>query len=288
MNKNTAVIAYYIIKENDLSGKSAHGPYMKADAESRLNIDERLLTQTELASLRKQPVADQEEQIIDEQGWSLNQDKMWREIRSWGFFLIVIGLLQMVVSGILSNTWGILLIIVGLASFYFRSVSMFVIYGTTLAWAGISNALSGSGSWFVFSLLQAYFAFQTFRQFFRFRAELAYQSMLENEGNQRTQSIRDKAARTFPWLSLFFGLVSLVGLATVFMGAIIIVGFSGNEVIPPFINFIEGLVINFAVLGLAVGLASILSKYHFKLASLVGMIAGTLVLLIQIGLILLV
>ncbi|MDI7274626.1 MAG: hypothetical protein QME94_01470, partial [Anaerolineae bacterium] len=60
---------------------------------------------------------------------------MVREIRSWGFWLLGLGALHLVLSGFLSAPWGILLGVVGLASFIFHDSAMFVVYGTTLVWA---------------------------------------------------------------------------------------------------------------------------------------------------------
>lgn len=99
------------------------------------------------------------------------------ETRTWGIALLVLGGIHQIANGILDPGWGVLLIAVGLASLYFRSVAMLVIYGMTMAWAMISNGLSGQVGWTGFAALQAYFTFRIFRQFVLLRrAELRLSS----------------------------------------------------------------------------------------------------------------
>lgn len=271
--------AFYIITENDNSGESAHGPYTMAEAESLVEEDEKIVTRTHLAKLREtQPITHSIESK------SPGYEKMLREIRSWGIMLLILGVIQVVASEFLSNSWGILLVIVGLASFYFRSPAMFVIYGTTLIWAAISNALSGAGGWVAFSLFQVFLAFQTFRQFFQFRSTFVAHQNIEISDTPKPQLNSDKAARPFPWTSIVLGAVSFIGLILIILGTILFIGLTGSQNLPDFISFAEGLIIDLAVLGFSTGLASILSSYQYKWVSIIGMITGGLVLLIEIGL----
>ncbi|MCP4427449.1 MAG: hypothetical protein GY803_23415 [Chloroflexi bacterium] len=80
------------------------------------------------------------------------------------------------------------------------------------------------------------------------------------------------------------GLISFVGIVTAFLGTIVFVGLTGNEQIPAFLGFIEGLALIFAVLGFSMGLAAILSHYQHKTLSIIGMVASGFVLIIEIGL----
>jgi hypothetical protein len=195
---------------------------------------------------------------------------MLRENRNWGIILLVLGAIQLFTSEF-QNTWAILLVIVGLGSFYFHSPAIFVTYATTMAWAAISNALSGSGGWLFFSLLQVYFTYSIFRQYLQFRKLFG-------------GSLTDRAARPFPWASFFLGLISLMGVVTALVGVILFVGVTGNEQFPAFLGLIEELAIIFAVLGFSMGLASVLSKYQHKVLSIIGMVASGLVLVIEVGL----
>ena len=286
MTENSDLFAFYIITENDNLGETAHGPYTMAEAESHVKVDEKIITRKHLSTLRQQDPSITNQNSTYNQNQPQLDEKMLKEIRNWGVVLLIIGVIQVFSSGSLNNsTWGILLIIVGLSSFYFKSPAMFVIYGSTLSWAAISNAFSGAGTWTAFSLVQVFFAFQTFRQYFRFRS-LHTPSQTFDEASyllEEKNENKDKAANVFPWISLAFGIMAFGGIITVFLSLFIVIGIIGSETYPPFLDFMEGLVVDFAVIGFASGLASILSRYKLKLMSILGMIASSIVLLIEIG-----
>jgi hypothetical protein len=193
-----------------------------------------------------------------------------------------LGVIQVVSSDFLSSTWGLLLIAVGLASFYFRSPAMFVVYGTTLSWAAISNALSGAGTWGMFSILQVFFAFLTFRQYFQFRSQIT-DSQFSLQSTQEERLSVDKAAKPFPWISFSLGSISLIGFIVIFVGVILYVSITNSNELPAFLTLGEGLMVDFAVLGFGTGLASILTKYKYKAVSIIGMATGILVLIIEIA-----
>lgn len=281
MEENNDLAAFYIITENDDFGESAHGPYTMAEAESLLQIDEKIITRKHYQTLsRKSTSPDNNRESSSPNPF---HDKMLRQIRSWGLLLLLLGVIQIFSGDFLSNTWGILLIFVAISSFYFRSPAMFVIYGSTLAWAAISNAFSGSTGWMGFSLLQAFFSFQTFRQYFLYRPTLPVSPNKSIDHTEDESLPVDKAAKSFPWLSFLFGSISLVGFVAILVAIVIYIGITESSELPSYLGFIEGLVIDFAVIGFAAGLASLLSRYPYKIFSIMGMITGALSLLIEIG-----
>jgi len=193
--------SYYVVTENDVSGESAHGPYTMTEAENILQVDEKIITREEFQTIKQQVVSVKSDtpnlSEVPVKTASPYPEKMLREIRSWGILLLILGVIQVVSSEFLSSTWGLLLIVVGLASFYFRSPAMFVVYGTTLSWAAVSNALSGAGTWGIFSVFQIFFALLTFRQYFQFRSKIMVsQSALESSREERFRC--DKAAKPVP------------------------------------------------------------------------------------------
>ncbi len=105
---------------------------------------------------------------------SLLEIAMRRDIRSWGGWMIVMGIISFVSAGFLDSAWGILLVVVGLGSLIFRTPALYIVYGVTLVWAAINNALLSSGTWAIFSLVQLVMAVQTFGQFRKFNQ--AYQA----------------------------------------------------------------------------------------------------------------
>ena len=204
-------------------------------------------------------------------------------LRSWGVWSLVWGGLSLVASGIFSSPWGILLIIVGLASFYFRSASMYIIYGVTLAWATLQNLGGLQITWIVFSAIQIYATVQVFLRYRRYHtAEL----QLQNAPSMQTTEVAlaNRSARFFPWIGALLGLGSLFSVIFIFvLGVVIGIARGGVESIPTFLYYLIELSINLGVLGFALGLASILSKYRPKVMGFLALIAGTLTLLIDLG-----
>jgi hypothetical protein len=56
-----------------------------------------------------------------------------REIRYWGYFVLIVGIYNIAFPRVPFALWGIIYLCVGLASFYFRSTVMLMIYG--VIWA---------------------------------------------------------------------------------------------------------------------------------------------------------
>ena len=210
-----------------------------------------------------------------------------KEIRSWGLALLIFGVLHIVASGFLSSSFGVMLIVVGLASFYFRSAAMLVVYATTLAWAGISNLTSGEWGWIAFAVLQGFICFRVLRRFLQYRqAEAVLEVPADVEASGLTPQ---RSAKVFPWAGLFLGGFSLLALVGTFGSVIILLIVSpATETVPPFLNILEGLAVSAAVLGFALGLASLLCRYRWKIAAIIGMVGGLLTLIIElvVGLIL--
>lgn len=207
--------------------------------------------------------------------------RLHRETRNWGLALLALGVLHLLLTGFLNASWGMLLIIVGLSSFYFRSAAIFVVYSGALAWAAVTNVLSGSGSWMIFALIQVVFTVQTFRKFLEFRkieTELG-----EAAGQEGAAVVKDRCTGSFPWISLALGLASIIGMAAIFVGAIVYYGSASPEsLLPAVFVFLEGMVINAAIIGLTTGVASLLMGYRYKVVSILGAAGGAIILLAEI------
>ena len=216
---------------------------------------------------------------IAEEETELHQ-RIFKETRAWGFTLLVVGTLLAIISEV-NSTWGLMLILVGLASFYFRSSAMLVIYAITLAWAGLNNIMTGLGGWIFFAIIQGYLAFQIFRRFLKFRPAEA--ELLGNvQGINRGSLTPARSAKLFPWAGFSLGIISLLGLTSIFVGVIIYVIVTESDTLPGIVDFAEGLFLDFAILGFATGLASLLSGYRWKILAILGLAAGALTLVIEI------
>jgi hypothetical protein len=215
--------------------------------------------------------------------------KMLKELRSWGFWSLGLGALHMIGSGFLSAPWGLMLIFVGLSSFLFKSSSMFIVYAVTLAWAAISNISGLDLTWVFFALFQFYLSYRVFRQFGRFREVEKEFQKLSSADTQESPPQPDLATRSFPWIGSLLSCSAIIGFVVIIIIVIIIsIETEGMGTIPEYLGFLEGLTVNFAVLGFAVGLASLLSKFSPKWLGIIAIIFGTLTLLIEIGLLLLI
>jgi hypothetical protein len=207
--------------------------------------------------------------------------KMLKENRSWGFWLLGIGILHIVTSGFLSAPWGIMLILVGLASFYFRTASMFIVYAVTLSWAAISNIMSLETGWIFFAAFQVFLAIRVFQQYRQFRGvEDEYFRLIPDDVMKKPSK---RAARFFPWLGSILGCSSIIGLILVFLAVIVFVVAAENATeVPGTFGFIEGLIVNFGILGFALSLGSLLSAYRPKAAAIVGLVASIITLLFEV------
>ena len=213
------------------------------------------------------------------------QAVMLKDMRSWAWWLVGFGVLNLFLAGINGIGWAGLLLTVGVASFLFKNAVMYVLYTITLAWAGISNLISGQTGWIFFSLLQFYMAYQTFRSYRRFQK---YQNgitrtlVIEAASGKRTWFI---APNVFPWLGGLLGIGSLGGLALSF-GIPVAISLIGAWEPPDTLLLLAWqFVVNAAVLGVAVSLGALLSRYRYKAASVFGLVSSSLVLIIWLLLI---
>ncbi len=217
----------------------------------------------------------------------MNHAVMLKEIRSWGLWSLGLGAVHIFTSGFLSAPWGILLLIVGLASFYFQTASMFVIYATTLAWVALSNFASFQIGWVAFAAFQLILSFNVFKQYRQFRnVEAEYlKTIMENSALDKSSLKR--ASLIFPWTGSIVGCSTIVGMFFIFLYIAWVV-ISGNSTdashipVPNYIAFIKDLLVNFGVISFALGLASLLSQYRLKALAVIAMAAGIITVVIDI------
>ena len=94
---------------------------------------------------------------------------MKKDLRSWGFWLIGIGIISTVLAGILDPIWGGVLIVLGVLTLFIQWRGMFIVLGIVLFLAGIMNITSGEfGIWTTFGALQIYLGVEEIRKFFKY------------------------------------------------------------------------------------------------------------------------
>ena len=257
-----------------------------AEAKVRGHIVDGIETNQVLVDLQEEQSAEQriEQARLQRmlEGCSLDYAKMKKDIRSWGFWLVGIGVISLVLSFMLDPSWGLMLMIVGLSSFYFRESSMFVVYGSMLAWAAVSNLMAGP-IWAVFAIFQAVIAFKVFRQFGKWhKVEKTYRYH-HRMGRISTAPAPERGARVFPWLSAILSVVSLATLLGVAGGMAVSPVVDEDPTVMTGLDWAAIFAVNLGVFGLALGLASLLSKYKQKAPSVAGVVIGVVVVLITIG-----
>lgn len=213
---------------------------------------------------------------------SLDYGKMKKDIRSWGFWLVGIGVVSLVLSFLLDPSWGLMLMVVGFSSFYFCESAMFVVYGSILAWAAISNLMAGP-AWAVFAVFQGIIAFKVFRQFRKWHKVEKTCRYHYKMGRISTALAPERAARVFPWLSAAASVVSIGTLLGVVGGMAVSPVAGGDPTVMTGLDWAAIFAVNLGVLGLALGVASLLSGYKQKAPSVAGIIIGGFVMIMTVG-----
>ena len=94
---------------------------------------------------------------------------MKKDLRGWGFGLIVLGVVSFVLAGFLDPVWGGLLIVIGVLALLIQRRGMFIVIGIGLLLAGIMNIIPVAGEfqvfWAIFGFLQLYWGVQEIRKF---------------------------------------------------------------------------------------------------------------------------
>jgi len=81
--------------------------------------------------------------------------KVRKDLRNWGIWLIVIGVVSLIFSNFLNPTWGGLLIASGVLFILTRKPGLYIIGAALLILAGLYNILIGSlGGWSIFGIFQ--------------------------------------------------------------------------------------------------------------------------------------
>jgi len=215
--------------------------------------------------------------------------KMLSDIRSWGWSLAVFGVIHLVAGHFLNLSHGLLLISVGALSFLVRESPMYVLYASVLAWAAINNFTgSKSSGWMMFGFFQAVLSVQVFQRFFLFKkVEKDYEESLVMDPPEPASSRPRRTDQIFPTVSIVAGIGGLLG--TLFgLGMIFLLSAARNVTLTKIAASVTDIAMIVAVLGVSLGLASLLSKAPRRQLSIVGTVAGGLAILIDVGLIVLV
>lgn len=212
--------------------------------------------------------------------------KMLSDVRSWGWTLVVFGIIHLVATNFLNLSFGLLLIAIGALSFLVREPSMFILYAVTLAWAAIGNMLAFDSAigWALFGLFQVFLSAQVFRRFFVFKkVHKDYTDSLTAEQPQPAASQPTRTDQIFPFASLVAGSWGFIGAACGYV-ALVAVGATQQTNLLNIAGLTTDVAVIVGVLGFALGLAALLSDSPRRALSIIGLAAGGLTILMMVGL----
>jgi hypothetical protein len=212
------------------------------------------------------------------------ETQMRAEIRSWGMWLLVWGVIQLVGASFLSATWSVVLIPIALGSFLFRTPANFVVYATMLGWAGLTNLFGGSLPLVGFGLLQLYLAFTVGRKFFFYRRALGAAASDGQGAVAQADWTTGQAATLFPALAGGFTAWSVLGCVLVLLW----IAPSEGEMLAQGAGTLMEINLNLAVVGFGLGLASVLAGFRYRAVAIAsaivsGLLLGSAVLLTVIS-----
>ncbi|MCA9870999.1 MAG: hypothetical protein H6649_14265 [Caldilineae bacterium] len=209
---------------------------------------------------------------------AFDSQTLHKELRTWSLTLVFWGVISLAVSG-LDSAWGVLLLLVAAMAFVFKDAAMFVVFGVTLAWAGLSNLATMEGSGIVFGLIQAGLAVQIFRKYRYFRAADNQAPAQPEYSDEQPVAPASRAARVFPPLGCLFSVLAAAGALAFLVAVIVLVIQEIPFEITTGVALAIGLVIDLAVLGLAVGLAALVARFRWRGLSILALIVSALILL---------
>jgi len=212
--------------------------------------------------------------LTDSKNLTIRYNAMRKEIRSWGYWLIGLGLMHIILFKFLSVPWGIISLLLGLSSFYFVSPPIFIVFAVNLFWIAILNATT-LNLWILMSVIQLYFSFLVFKKYFQYRDLGKPECTSKGDFREITKN-NQRTARIFPWIGSSLGCLPIVLFITGSFFFTVLTQENGETQAPSALynNFIETLIF-FSMLGFSFSLASIISKYRPKFLGLAGIIGGS-------------
>ena len=99
--------------------------------------------------------------------------QMYKSIRSWAIFSLVLGVISIFANRTLDPVWGVIMCLVALLSWRIKIPAMFIIYSIVMGWAALINGLSillgGQVYWVFLSLMQIYWTITIVLQYRKYR-----------------------------------------------------------------------------------------------------------------------
>ena len=212
---------------------------------------------------------------------------MCRDLRGWGWGLLFIGVLSLILQEFLDPIWGGLLIAAAITTFFIKHRGMFIVLGIALLSAAVMNILSGLPGWIAFGLLQAYWAVQEFRKFPKYATVNAASAELAGEPAEREPTLSRLGIASFVMSAATIAVILCAFLGVVLHVAFL--GISGGDLpgkagpVPVLAVVLVLSCLFLPVVGTGLGLASIFQKRRRRTFGVIGLVLNTVILAILIA-----
>jgi hypothetical protein len=198
-------------------------------------------------------------------------EAMQRAVRYWGIALLVISFFEMLAPGGYMAYY-IVLLFLSILAFFYRSSFMWIVIGVYVVTEGMTQLIMGAG--WEFLLGSAIVAGGCLIEYLR-RSDIERQYVeVRSENENEAAATMDDIGRRLGILACGFGWLAPIAAYTLMILTLIIIGES-VLIAGGFVNTIGNGLMELATLGLAFGIASLLTKTHHRLLAVLGMIPGT-------------
>ena len=216
--------------------------------------------------------------ILAETDTSVLQQALEKELRSWSVSLAFWGVMSFAFAG-LNSAWGILLFLVAGLAFVFKDAAMFVVFAVTLAWAGITNATTLQAAGIIFGLIQLVLAAQVFRKSRSYQT-IPPETLTNNQQGTVAAGPRvSRTARAFPPLGCGLSLLAALSALMAFIALIVLAVMETQIENFATVGLVAGLVVDVAVLALAISLAALISRFRWRGLSITTLVVSGLILI---------
>jgi len=211
--------------------------------------------------------------------------QMYKRIRSWAIYLLIVGGFSIFSGSTLDPVWGVLLMVVAVLSWRIRIPAMFSLYSVTVAWAAVMNCiavLTGADvRWLFSAIIQVSLVVLMLVSFRKYR-RLPLQEMFEaGTWPAELAPPRQESSITgqFAIAGAILALIALILLPSVFMGGIVLPMMIPISQPPELVVWLLTGAVDIAVLALGLSCSAILSKNDRKGWAVGGISMSALVLI---------
>ena len=212
---------------------------------------------------------------MTQQTTAINSYDIHQAIRRNSNWLLGWGLINLILPS-LSGSFGIMLLFTGAFGYYLTVPALLLVEAIIFIYAAIFNLFVGEVMAIAFSMILLISGIQTIRIYRRYR-KIDLKEETSNSKYLKTADFSTKermAAWQFPTIAFFLTIISWIGFVTTFILVILFFAQSIEVEVPSIPTFLLELFLEMGIWGFAFGLASLLSRYRYKVLSILAILGG--------------